>query len=95
MAGWPQAGLAGNYVNNTSTEERIKFAKVYLPRVGMGITAMAATMAVPQAIPYISEYAGSSYLTLNSASYARTGLLADEVFVSFTSLGSDSMIMIY
>lgn len=81
MAGWKEAGLAGNYVNNTNTEERIEFAKVYLPRVGMGITAMVATMYAPQAVPYIAKSAGASYMSMNATSYTTTGLLADEVIL--------------
>jgi len=85
MAGWSQAGLAGNYVNSTNTKERIEFVKVYLPRVGMGITAMAATIAAPQAVPYIVKSAAASYMSMNAASYTATGLLADEIFIGFTS----------
>ena len=84
-AGWKAAGLSGNFVNNTTTEERVKFGKVSLPRVGMGITAMAATMYAPQAIPHIAKSAGASYISINSASHTATGLLADEIIINFTS----------
>ncbi len=86
MAGWKSSGLSGNFVNNTTTEERVEFGKVYLPRVGMGITAMAATMYAPQAIPYIAKSAGASYMSMNAASYSATGLLADEIII--TTIGS-------